>query len=398
MNCLVWAAANLTISFYQEKEAPYVFAARESSRTRVGETLELGETRAQAGFEIGGTVRDTTGQPIGGAQIGVYGPRRPASSAAVDSATSDKDGKWKLRTLAGPNKIYLMGAPNGFNRDSQERNETLDGARADFDFVLSRTVPIRGTVVDEAGEPVKVVLFGKVEEGPGFFINPGVDGAFGAQAPKAGTFELMTNQPWEAPSAWEIVSPRSVKAPATDVKIVVKPRKFETWTIAARDSDGRPVAGVQAEYYYRGKDYSSQTFTSDANGLLQVRKPLRGERIGLVKASKSGFDFLDGGEIEKGAPTDLTLAPRDGVLRGRVTIGEGTSVEDARVWAWKAETRSDQNGNYKLNNLAHDPSEAIALRGDLFGRGKSEIQLAPQTLQAQDKARAPANRPRNWAK
>ena len=382
-------SGEFNISFYQDKKAPYVFAARESSRTRVGETLELGETHAQTGFEIGGTVRDEAGQSVAGAEIGVYGPRRPASSAAVDSATSDKDGRWKLRTLAGPNKIYLMGAPNGFNRDSQERNETLDGARADFDFVLSRTVPIRGTVVDEAGQPAKVVLFGRNgDEGEGFFINPGADGTFEAQAPKAGAVNLATNQPYEATSDWEIVGPNTIKAPADGVKIVVRPRKFETWTIGARDSDGQPVEGVRAEYYYQGKDYNSQTFVSDASGALQIRKPLRGEQIGLVKASKSGFDFLGGGEIVKGAPTDLKLAPRDGVLRGHITVGEGTSVEGARVWAWKAETRSDQNGDYELKNLAHEPGEAIALRGDLFGRGTREIRLDGQTLQAQDKARA----------
>ena len=381
-------SGEFNIIFYGEREMPYVLAAHAKVRTRVGETLDLGETRAQAGFEIGGTVRDAAGQPVGGAEIGVYGPRNPASSAAVANATSDAQGRWKLRTLAGENKIYLMGAPTGFVRDSQERNEKLDGPRDDFDFVLQRTTPISGHVVDEAGKPVKIALYGIVEGGENFVLNADENGEFTAQAPTKGTFEVTTDQPYGAPSDWEIVGPRSVGAPGENVKIVVKPRVFETWTVSVATPDGQPVAGAQVKYNYQGKNYIEQTFVSDAKGALQIRKPQGGQQINFGNASKSGFDYLSGGELVNGAPTDITFGARDGALNGHIVNAQGVPVKGATVWAWKAETRSGPDGTYALKDLAQGATGAIALGAGGFGRGRGEITLVPQKLQAQDKARA----------
>ena len=385
-------SGEVNISFAPPRDAPYVLAAHGETAIQSGKIHELGQTKAQSGLEIGGWVHDAKGKGISSVHIGIYGPLNPASGAAVGSASTDKNGLWSFRTLAGANKIYLMGVPGAFQQGSQEKNLTLEAARADISWTLAPAILLGGTVVDEAGKPVQAGLFASPgANSEGFHIQPDESGNWQAAAPKAGRYTLAGNQPYAPPGEWEIVAPQIVSAPRDEpIAIVVRRKKIEGWTLTTRDSDGAPIEGVKAEFLYRSNDnYLPRTFSSDAKGEIALPKPAPGENLSFTKATKAGFDFQSGGALEDGGPQPLILARRDGILRGRIRSEKGEFVSGARVWSWNVEAKSDAEGAFTLENVARDAKEALALGKDGFGRGAGEIQLAPQTLQDQNQ---------NWAR
>ena len=85
------------------------------------------------GVEVEGTVvAQGTGTPVEGAQVGVYGPFRPRTSAMTIGAMTDARGRYHYRLPSGETYFYVMGPPDGFTRLSGEgssRTVTIpDGA------------------------------------------------------------------------------------------------------------------------------------------------------------------------------------------------------------------------------------------------------------------------------
>jgi hypothetical protein len=118
----VWAVADgLTV------------VAHDSLPTAAGERTEAGDlVLIQGGFVTGRFVDAATGEPVSveGCYVGVYGPSRPRSGAAIVGARAQRDGTFRLRVAPGSNYVYVaaqlpgLEGPRDFTVDIVEGRET----------------------------------------------------------------------------------------------------------------------------------------------------------------------------------------------------------------------------------------------------------------------------------
>jgi 5-hydroxyisourate hydrolase-like protein (transthyretin family) len=96
----IWAEAeNLTV------------VALDSFQAVAGETIEAPDlVLIEGGFITGRVIDEATGKPIRPGQhsdVGIYGPSRPKSGAAIESSDIKEDGSFIIRVAPGRNYIYL---------------------------------------------------------------------------------------------------------------------------------------------------------------------------------------------------------------------------------------------------------------------------------------------------
>ena len=84
-------------------------------------TIELIE-----GVMVDGKVVETgTGDPVPGIFIGMYGPARPDSGAAIMGAKTDKKGQYRFRLPPGKTRFYIAGGPPGPTTARSSRFPTM---------------------------------------------------------------------------------------------------------------------------------------------------------------------------------------------------------------------------------------------------------------------------------
>ena len=88
-----------------------------------------------SGATIRGKVTDSQGNPLAGAEIGIYGPAHPNSSAWVQMATSGSDGTYVLHVPPGKQRIYIMNKLESKDDDSQTV-EVQNGKETTVNFEL----------------------------------------------------------------------------------------------------------------------------------------------------------------------------------------------------------------------------------------------------------------------
>ena len=94
----------------------WVAAAREGVQGQKNTTVKVPVLMLTAGSLVEGSVTDTAGLPMPGADVSSYDPHRPASSAAVDFVKTDPQGRYRLRVAPGVCQVYTG---NGQGNSSQ---------------------------------------------------------------------------------------------------------------------------------------------------------------------------------------------------------------------------------------------------------------------------------------
>ena len=90
-------------------DGPWTYRAAADTELRPGQravvTIEL-----IRGVQVEGTVVDArNGNPVAEVGVGVYGPIRPRSGAAIVSAKTDTDGRYRFRLPPGQTEFYICG-------------------------------------------------------------------------------------------------------------------------------------------------------------------------------------------------------------------------------------------------------------------------------------------------
>jgi beta-lactamase regulating signal transducer with metallopeptidase domain len=102
--------------------------------------VKPGETKAGLDFElvsgaiIEGTVTDESGKPIAKTDVGIYGPAHPDSSAWVQCARTDKEGRFLAHVPPGKQRIYVMDSRYTQN---MQTIEVADGTRTTVNFKVA---------------------------------------------------------------------------------------------------------------------------------------------------------------------------------------------------------------------------------------------------------------------
>ncbi len=401
-------ADTYNVMFQTTDEAPYVVAAQEGVAATVGAPVQLPDSRAVEGVQIGGKVVERgTGKGVAGVQIGIYGGANPASSAAVSSATTDKDGQWTKRTLPGAIKVYVMGAPPEFVREQNEQKLELGPTgKNDFHAELSRATKIVGRLVDENGKGVKtssLVLRQSYEEFP---ILSDDNGDFSAFGPKNGEVEIgrsrwnMGEQSADEKTKWDVVGTSKFSVPAVKpFEIKLKPAQLSSLELGVFDQNDEAVAGAKITVNISSGTGDNQMMQprelmSDKTGRVHLDDIRSDESVSLERAAKDGFDPAPLPKIEKlnGVyRADITLTKRGGSAQGDVLDATGKVVASAQLFGSGVESVSDAAGHFSLAPLPSAKTDIIAWKDDGFALGSSDqtrLQLRPQTLEPSDPARA----------
>ncbi len=116
--------------FDHPNNGPWTYRAAADTELKPGRTTEV-EIELIRGVQVEGQVVDAdTGQPVAGVGVGVYGPIRPRSGAAIVSETTDKDGRYRFRLPPGETWFYVCGpAPARVRATDPRRSHGRDPRR-----------------------------------------------------------------------------------------------------------------------------------------------------------------------------------------------------------------------------------------------------------------------------
>ena len=109
----------------------------------------------------GSVVLQGANTPLPGAQLGVYGPLRPRTSAMTLGSVTDASGRYHYRLPPGETYLYVMGPPTGFTRlpgEGSSRTVTIPEGAERFEVPHIELVPavtMRGRVVGSTGKPIE---------------------------------------------------------------------------------------------------------------------------------------------------------------------------------------------------------------------------------------------------
>jgi hypothetical protein len=90
-------------------DGPWTYRAAADARLTPGQTTEV-EIELIRGVQVEGRVIDADGRPVAGIGVGVYGPIRPRSGAAIVSMKTDQDGRYRFRLPPGETYFYVCEA------------------------------------------------------------------------------------------------------------------------------------------------------------------------------------------------------------------------------------------------------------------------------------------------
>lgn len=151
-----------------EPDGPWTYAAAKDTVTRPGETTQI-EIELIEGQMVEGLVADPDGNPIAEAYVGVYGPIRPRSGAAIIGFRTKADGKYRFHLPPGEAYIYLSGPAPGYVGRGGGKVQvpagkgTLDGPN----FTLRPTREVVLRFLRPNGEPasdVEIIRLGNEQE------------------------------------------------------------------------------------------------------------------------------------------------------------------------------------------------------------------------------------------
>src|SRR5262249_32552639 len=94
-------------------DGPWTYRAIDNLALHPGKRNEVTIELIEGVLVEGKVVEAGTEKPIAGESIGMYGPARPRSGAAILSAITDSDGRYRFRLPPGETYLYLNGRTSG---------------------------------------------------------------------------------------------------------------------------------------------------------------------------------------------------------------------------------------------------------------------------------------------
>ena len=226
------------------------------------------------GVQVEGTiVAQGTGLPVEGAQVGVYGPFRPRTSAMTTGAKTDAQGRYHYRLPSGETYFYVMGPPGGFTTLSGEgssRTVTIPDRALRYEvppIELAAAVTVRGRVLDAKGSPIAgATVVGTCEGGlcrpfggtdtvtdtrGEFRLPPGLNNTVAIGKPARLLIRLRDGAEHEAAAVPAADGAVTIKLPVSGEATgrVEGPREVAPDELAGVvvDTDGKPIEGAEVE-------------------------------------------------------------------------------------------------------------------------------------------------------
>ncbi len=329
---------------------------------RSGQTTEPVQVVLAVGTEVRGKIMGRLG-PIPGARV-VAEEGQGENARTVAKTFTDIDGRFVLPHLSG--RLALRVTAPGFGMS--ERRLMFKGETRQEDFLLaSQDAELRGKVVDASSFPVRdaSVRITKGASGRGRRAVTDEHGHFRFADLPAGSYQvdiLSTSFP---------VANRKIKTGEFE-EVVLEPGGRVL--IHLRDvHTNMALGGVRVDAI--GAKQGRTSVVSDVNGDVRLGKlhpgpwSVRVEAAGYVKASR---DVVVQANIERSETIELA---RGATLAGVLRDGDGERVAGARVWVKGVSVRTDQDGRFRLTDVATGQVTLHAEKEDAVGN--LELELSP---------------------
>jgi hypothetical protein len=407
-------ACTATLSF-EDPSALGVAAAIPNVQARVGEMGTLPVTTLVAGAIITGTVRDAkTGEPLPRVTLAKQGPDHPNEAEA--GRRTGRAGVYRVRVMPGTNTLSFWGIPDAYISTSAKYTFTLRaGETKQQDLTLKKGLTLHGTLVDEAGHPVREqmglmagiyveTLFSSEK-----YTQSDGEGHFTFEGLTPGTKFLVV----DSRNDWTLLSTSGIPVPTSvHMQLMVQRTKHQSVTVRVLSPDGKPVPGVRVLVFpdTDGSTPISINFgplraTSDEHGIATLEKiPANTPALKFSSAVRRGYRFLSGGTVTKTdgrfTLSDIVMSPLTATVQGTVLDTAGTPVAGAQIMAageaLDAVRASDAAGHFALDRLPQGAVTLFAATATAFGTvtvksGAADVtlRLAPVTpLPAQNISRA----------
>ena len=349
--------------------------ALEKVDVQPGARLEHQDFVIEKGVLLTGKVTDkSTGKPVAGVLVGIYGPAHPRSGAAVQNATTDATGAYKLRVPAGAQYVYVMGIPDPssvrYERPSQGVTITLKDDSATQDFALTPSLaqnlqPIEGQVVDANGKPLANV---SVSVAPVSDV-PGAFGGTETQSDANGAFRVkMTASAVRLRAKLNNMATESTTLAQSGQKVILRLKPNALMTIGGQvtDDGGKPLAGavITLVEWVLDMGMGNVRTTSDAQGHYAFdglypdsRYSVSAEAGGYGTCSSEVTQYKPGSSN----PLAALLLPRaDSFVAGRVVDENGDPVAKQTVNLQGRANKfqqviTDAQGHFRFDGVVNEP-------------------------------------------
>lgn len=341
---------------------------------------------------VEGCVEDEDGNPLSG--VSIYASMDARFQEATDNmygtiagATTDKDGKFKLRNLP-EGVVYADVYLNGYDGLTNER---LKVDRKDYTLVLRKEVPgqICGTVVkDSDGRPVPEFNVRLGFAGPSSGLSPALmdqgvsfqdgDGRFLIKGLKVNeTFEVIISAPgYMKGSASPIAVTPVSEADYSKTVIRLKPAgAFEGSVTEA--GTGKPIEGVMVAAWDTGRQGTSGSFNWDMSHTslqgVSTRTGADGKfrfdsmpfAFGMIMLEKKGFARTMLRQVSFSRPLQVSLE-KGATITGTIADEQGKVPPGAWVNIWQVDlflefrAQIEADGSFSVDDLP--PGEFLVLQ------------------------------------
>ena len=330
--------------------------------------FDVGEMVVAYGGSLSGTVRDDTGQPIAGAEVGVLRGRSSGSDGLIlmgdfggpqeRTTETDASGRYQLDAVAA-GEVALVVSREGFTRGSRKGVVVRKGeVTRDVDVEISRGQVIRGVIVGTNGQPVEGARV-HVQETVIDLSEPGMGALIGGDRAVTtdanGVFELsgLKEEQYHVYASKDGLLPTSatnVAAGSTDLRLALEPSgmvygyAIDVATDEPLDHFDVTVSGHEGGFYgpgvrvrseatvHRGAEAAKLVGVSATDGLFVVSS-LPSREVDVVVEADGYVRYRFGPvtvEPGKTARVDAELTPAVSVA-GVVVDPDGNPVAGARV-------------------------------------------------------------------
>ncbi len=380
-------AYNVCVDF-QNEQPEWTAAAREAVSVPDGGVVEDVDLLLIKGGSISGQVIDAqTREPLSGVRLGFYGPARPESGAAVQSAHTGEDGLYTFRGPPGRTRVYVFEVPHGYLYPGNQRKRYAEVRSGEVtggvDFELEAGIAVSGTVVDEAGQGASGATV------TGYPVDRTVRWRSASEQTDAnGKFSIVGIP---SGSAIEIQATRegsrsekeglSVgKKAITDVVLQLRPLALSSLSGRVVDEGGKPVPGARVHIRVMHPQGLGTWLNSppvvgstDDEGLFLFDKLDPQDRFSLASVKKAGYRLRSLVPIEKDSEgklhvADLEMITLSRTLSGSVMDTSGVPAPGAIVFVVgqtiDSTHRANAQGRFDLKDLPEGEISVGAMRGE----------------------------------
>jgi len=358
--------------------AEWTTIAVEGIKVAEGQTIKDVNLKLIKGGIISGKVIDKdTNEPISGQWIAINDRSRPGPD--FSSTYSGKDGTFQIRATPGKVKVYSNMPQQGYESVSPMERvvDVVEGGTVtdvNFEFKKVKTFTVKGTVFTSDGDPVVGAIIADAWEWYKQIAVSDKDGKFTISGLRQGQKITVKADQKEL----HLRGSTEIQV-SSDEDIEIITEQYETTNVTGRvvNRKGEPIASADMIIMRHEGEITTGTSAgiADGSGNYKIDNLTVGDEY-RVNAKADGYreantEMFTTTKDMKPLPDIVLETPGKYFLEGTVKDTFGKPIVGATVLARRSpvvsESRTDENGYYKLENLVNMVQLEVAIDHPDYG-------------------------------